>query len=193
MANRVSKIQDVTETSQWKYVNSNLNPADDASRGLTVQELSEGERWLKGPDFLWKSREHWPSKEEEKVPNILDDDPEVRKNAATTLTTFINDSTDNTEPANDMGERFEKFSSWKCLRKSIAWAIRYVKQLCEIANKPRRGETTDVLKTRAKTPQPLKLDELETANKFILTTVQQSNFQDELATLQEKNGSVKRS
>ena len=91
-----------------------------------------------------------------------------------------------------MGERFKKFSSWKCLRKSIAWAIRYVKQLHEIANKQRRGEAIDILKTRARNPQPLRLEELETADKFILSTVQQSNFQDELSTLQEKIGSVKR-
>ena len=91
-----------------------------------------------------------------------------------------------------MCTRFEKFSSWKCLRKSIAWVIRYVKQLRKIANKRRRAEPIDIPKKGAKIPQPLRLDELETADKFILSIVQQSNFQGELTTLKEKNGSVKR-
>ena len=191
VANRVSKIQDATEMSQWKYVNTNLNPADDASRGLTVQELLEGERWLKGPDFLWKHREHWPQQEEIK-PILPERDPEVRKNATAAATTSTDIPINDTEPASDMSARFERFSSWKSLRKSIAWAIRYVERLREIANKRKNGETIDISGQIAENPQPLKLDELKKAEKFILTTVQRSNFQKELTTLKERTGNVRR-
>ena len=67
-----------------------------------------------------------------------------------------------------------------------------MKQLRKIANKRRRAEPIDIPKKGAKISQPLRLDELETADKFILSIVQQSNFQGELTTLKEKNGSVKR-
>ena len=63
VANRIAKIQDATETSQWRYVNTSFNPADDASRGLTADELLGTCRWLNGPEFLWKSREYWPSQD----------------------------------------------------------------------------------------------------------------------------------
>jgi hypothetical protein len=80
VANRVSKIQDATELCQWKYVNTSSNRADDASRGLAAREILKKERWLKGPDFLWKSCEHWPN-QEEIMSDISERDPELRKNA----------------------------------------------------------------------------------------------------------------
>ena len=60
VANRVAKIHDTSEVSQWRYtyVDSKSNPSDDGSRGLKAQELLKNRRWLKGPDFLW--RDDWP-------------------------------------------------------------------------------------------------------------------------------------
>lgn len=37
MANRVSFIKEATKPLQWKYVNSAINPADQASRGLSAE------------------------------------------------------------------------------------------------------------------------------------------------------------
>ena len=39
VANRVCEIRSVSQPSQWRYCPSILNPADDASRGLTVHQL----------------------------------------------------------------------------------------------------------------------------------------------------------
>lgn len=39
VANRVSFIREATEPSQWKYVNTAHNPADQASRGLRAESL----------------------------------------------------------------------------------------------------------------------------------------------------------
>jgi hypothetical protein len=55
VTNRVSKIQDATETPQWIYliyVNTYSDPADDASRRLMAIELLGSDRWLKGPVVL---------------------------------------------------------------------------------------------------------------------------------------------
>nr|XP_039261910.1 uncharacterized protein LOC120338049 [Styela clava] len=59
VANRLAKIEDGSNALQWRYVPTDLNPADDASRGLSVQSLMD-ERWLKGPSFLQEQEEHWP-------------------------------------------------------------------------------------------------------------------------------------
>ena len=40
VANRVQAIRDETVPTQWRFVNSKCNPADDASRGLKGCELS---------------------------------------------------------------------------------------------------------------------------------------------------------
>ncbi|XP_068741760.1 uncharacterized protein [Montipora capricornis] len=39
VANRIAIIHDASSPSQWRYVNSEGNPADDASRGLTVDSV----------------------------------------------------------------------------------------------------------------------------------------------------------
>ena len=52
VANRLSQIHDCSSPSRWRYVPSKLNPADDASRGLKVDELLTNSRWKVGPPFL---------------------------------------------------------------------------------------------------------------------------------------------
>lgn len=56
LANKVSAIRDVTHVSQWRHINTNGNPADDASRGLKVEDLLNGGRWIDGPSFSPKQR-----------------------------------------------------------------------------------------------------------------------------------------
>nr|XP_039256379.1 uncharacterized protein LOC120333093 [Styela clava] len=59
VANRLAKIEEGSNALQWRYVPTDLNPADDASRGLSVQSLMD-ERWLKGPSFFQEQKEYWP-------------------------------------------------------------------------------------------------------------------------------------
>ena len=60
VANRVASIQEASSPSQWRHVCSEQNPADDASRGLSAEALTDNSRWLRGPDFLWKPVHTWP-------------------------------------------------------------------------------------------------------------------------------------
>lgn len=39
-------------------------------------------RWIHAPEFLWKPEESWPVEELLGLRSVLQDDPEVRKNAA---------------------------------------------------------------------------------------------------------------
>ena len=57
---RVAEIQESWSTSSWRYVPSEDNPADDLTRGITVEELSSG-RWMNGPPFLLKPKTEWPN------------------------------------------------------------------------------------------------------------------------------------
>lgn len=52
VANRISFVRDTTDVSQWRYVNTKENPADEASRGLTANRFLSCTRWIKGPEFL---------------------------------------------------------------------------------------------------------------------------------------------
>ncbi|XP_037101510.1 uncharacterized protein LOC119118826 [Syngnathus acus] len=57
---RVAEIQNLTSPSQWRYVGSLHNPADDITRGLTLKEMVQDHRWNKGPHFLLLPEREWP-------------------------------------------------------------------------------------------------------------------------------------
>jgi hypothetical protein len=52
VANRVNKIHDLTKRDQWFHVRGTENPADDASRGLDINDTPKVTRWFKAPLFL---------------------------------------------------------------------------------------------------------------------------------------------
>ncbi|GFX13815.1 integrase catalytic domain-containing protein [Trichonephila clavipes] len=54
VANRVAKVQELTEGFQWNHVPSVLNPADLVSRGLRPCDLLNLRLWWHGPQFLEK-------------------------------------------------------------------------------------------------------------------------------------------
>ena len=61
VANRMGEIQRLTNPDQWKYVPTKQNPADIASRGISVSKLACGSLWLNGPEFLTLPRGQWPN------------------------------------------------------------------------------------------------------------------------------------
>ncbi|KAJ8006653.1 hypothetical protein DPEC_G00109460 [Dallia pectoralis] len=57
---RVAEIQELTNCQAWRYVDSARNPADDITRGKTLQDLAKPNRWSQGPPFLLQDLEQWP-------------------------------------------------------------------------------------------------------------------------------------
>ena len=78
VANRISTIHDGSEPDQWRYVDTKLDPADDASRSLSVDNLLSNTRWIKGPEFLWKAESIWP-KCDAVLGEIPEGDDEVKR------------------------------------------------------------------------------------------------------------------
>lgn len=77
VANSVQQIKEKTLPTQWNYIATKDNPADQASRSLTAQAVIESTTWWNGPPFLWTSLPTVQSNEE--VSNISLDDPVVKK------------------------------------------------------------------------------------------------------------------
>ena len=63
-------------------MNSEENPADDASRGLTVDSIISKNRWINGRDFLWEPESRWPV---QPVAQTSDDDPEIKRESQALL------------------------------------------------------------------------------------------------------------
>ncbi len=52
VANHVLHFQRHSDISQWRYINTTQNPADLATRGLSVEQLQNSDLWWKGPELL---------------------------------------------------------------------------------------------------------------------------------------------
>ncbi|XP_058790947.1 uncharacterized protein LOC131664097 [Phymastichus coffea] len=57
--NRLSKIAETTQITEWRWIPTRQNPADDATRP-SKEALKATDRWFIGPDFLSKHTDDWP-------------------------------------------------------------------------------------------------------------------------------------
>ncbi|XP_073725195.1 uncharacterized protein [Misgurnus anguillicaudatus] len=81
---RVAEIHELTNLTAWRYVDSVQNPADDLTRGKTLNDLSKPNRWCQGPPFLFDPPENWPSNPTERT---TIDRSELKKSAFCGVTT----------------------------------------------------------------------------------------------------------
>lgn len=54
VANRVTKIQELTYNFSWLYINTKTNPADYLSRGSSPENFAKNFHWFKAPEELSK-------------------------------------------------------------------------------------------------------------------------------------------
>lgn len=60
VANRISRIIEITDPINWHHVDSEYNPADLASRGVLPQDLIGNVLWWHGPSWLQNVSDNWP-------------------------------------------------------------------------------------------------------------------------------------
>lgn len=75
VANRISKINEHSQSYQWRHIDSASNPADDISQGMTMKEILAGERWVSGPHCLRLEEKQWPT---QPIINYLSDEVETK-------------------------------------------------------------------------------------------------------------------
>ncbi|XP_055632631.1 uncharacterized protein LOC129773103 [Toxorhynchites rutilus septentrionalis] len=83
VANRVAKIQAVSEGCQWKHVPGINNPADMISRGISPHEIKMSKIWWHGPRWLEQEESTWP---DFKLNNIAELEEELRPRKITSNT-----------------------------------------------------------------------------------------------------------
>jgi hypothetical protein len=60
VSNRVGQIQAHSESKQWRHVPTDQNPADIATRDISMIDMVNSELWWKGPKFLELPETNWP-------------------------------------------------------------------------------------------------------------------------------------
>ena len=146
----------------WKHCPGALNPADDASRGLSAQKLLSIQRWFSGPAFLLKPEEEWPQAE---VGELSEGNLEVKNERPIfTLPTL-----------DKLHELLVRYSSWTVLQRKIAWLLKFKAYLVH-----RNGSNSKYLTT----------EYLEKATVAIVKLMQREMYSEEIGDL-EKRGNVK--
>lgn len=173
VANRVATIHNASSLSQWSYVNTQLNPADDASRGVSADSL---DRSIQGPDFITQSSETWPQRPADMAANVRDDDPEVKDSIVYASELSGQDP---------IAKIIERFSSWSHLKRAVAWLLRYKTSLQRLSKKRKAGKSVEIQSTSAIIP--INVTELKNAETEILKHVQRQCFREEYDLLNQVN------
>lgn len=118
IANRVQTISNLSDPSQWKYIDTKGNPANDASSILDAKALNEQQRWLRGRTLLWQPEKDWPA-QLSSPGEVSNKDPEIKRQVNACVTTITNPS-----PASTATKLFQHFSDWYHLKKAIAVFLR---------------------------------------------------------------------
>lgn len=181
VANRVQKIRDYTAPENWRYIETDQNPADIASRGLTAQELVESKLWWKGPRFL-STTDTPPCLESIE---LSPEDPEVKRTEVFSLSTNVK-----TVPQALLQERLKYFSSWNKAKRAVAVCVRYKAILKERALNKSKSRVKVRNKSSMRHYIPVSVSEIEEAGRIILKDVQAQAFHSEMAALKRMPATV---
>lgn len=124
---RIAEIQSNWNQTNWRYVPSDQNPADDLSRKLPTEHL-EG-RWMEGLSFLRRPKEEWPI---ESVQSVVEEDPEKKSNLKQIGAVV---------PVNEILNPIE-YSNWQWLLRVSAYCMRL---LSNVRKRIRREASSDEL------------------------------------------------
>uniref|UniRef100_A0A2S2PTX9 Integrase catalytic domain-containing protein n=1 Tax=Schizaphis graminum TaxID=13262 RepID=A0A2S2PTX9_SCHGA len=159
VANRVSKVHNLTSRRSWLYVNTKENPADVLSRGCDVQDIQKCTLWWNGPAWLTDEHTSWEALyqihedeeilcEERKQSNPIVMVAEVKKNY------FI--------------QLCEKYSKLSRFQRVFAYVVRYAHNI------------SIKLKSKEKYSGSLSVDEIQNSEKIFIKLLQNQFFGEEL-------------
>ncbi|XP_046560324.1 uncharacterized protein LOC124269353 [Haliotis rubra] len=165
VANRIAVIHEGSTADDWRYVESKLNPGDDASRGLNADEMISQERWMKGPDFLWLDESAWPTIPE--AFELPERDLELKRPKVYFVQGDVKHGCTN--------RLLERYSSWYKLKRAVAWILR-LKQCLLIRYRNMKSD-------QRVSKNPLTVEEIRTAEYEVVKFLQRCHFSDEINDL----------
>ncbi len=168
VANRVRIIRKSSSPDQWRYVATDRNPADLATRSVKACDLESSE-WLTGPQFL-QVKSPPDVQLELPIPDLAAENPEIRPEIKT-LSTHAKP-----EVKGNLGaSRFLRFSRWSSLVKGLA-------KLVSLARKQNRRHPPAIEPPSKES----KIEAQERAKVIILKNAQHEAFPEEIDCLKKK-------
>lgn len=198
VAHRIAAIEEVSTVSEWRWLSTKLNVADDATRDVPVN-FGKEHRWYKGPDFLYEDESTWP--EEQKTSALVETTGEERVN-------HVSINSNRTRLSEGLPD-VSRFSSWNRLRYTTARVLMFI-QMCRPAKqqvnykRTTRNRTADPDWRRVNKPSQPKLQQKKTekkvdrrylpvsaellieAEKLLIRSSQEDSFSQEIEDLRKQ-------
>jgi hypothetical protein len=162
VANRIELIQERSIMDNWRYVPTDVNPADIASRGSTITELSSSSLWKSGPDFILRPQEEWPEQPPYFLPGEAQEEMKTEK--ADNEQFNVREVTTQTEPWPWEAVIERNFRSMNKFITAVALCRRYLHILQDIAKGRRKRP---VLLTRTRTTIEKKIGQTKGRNRVL--------------------------
>ncbi|XP_044316206.1 uncharacterized protein LOC123037801 [Drosophila rhopaloa] len=158
VGNRVAEILESSKVSQWRWVPTADNAADDATRSQNKADLSPESRWLRGPAFLRQPESGWPAPEEgtKGVPDAPDEEEMPSEFALVATNEFV--------------IPFQRYSSFSRLVRTTAWVLRFARWC-----RKQRSELEEY---------GLTAKECENAENLLVRQAQLESFPDEMRSVE---------
>ena len=151
----------VSKKDQWKYIPTNQNPADLASRGIEADSADKVHFWNYGPDFPWTDESKW---------NKYDIDFHMQENDTEVKSMKVKDAT----IQSSILESLEGIGSWTKLRRVVTLIILFKNKW--LKSMKRNPEDTDA-------GIKFNVDLLNQAENIILKLHQKQCFLEEISAL----------
>ncbi|XP_062711767.1 uncharacterized protein LOC134289632 [Aedes albopictus] len=165
VAFRVGEILSKTEATEWRYVPTQHNPADDATKWDKGHSIDVTSRWFRGPEFLHRPEIEWP---EQRSTQSWETDEELRPSMV------------HRENLDENVYQIGKFSKWERLLRVVAYVHRYIAN-CYWKSKKRELITGY-----------LRQEELRDAENGLWRLVQASAYPEEVLVLKQEDGNTKK-
>ena len=158
--NQSRRFRTLSTFYEWIHLPSELNPADEVSRGVTVQDMINNSKWLNGPMFLHRNEESWPGDLKIVQNEMSDDDPEVKPDLQSYSRTLAHRANEDF-----LSSFIQPHSSWEKLKRTVAWLL--------------------IQRSKNASVKMLSVDKLQRAEREIVKHEQGISFPEALQALQK--------
>ncbi|XP_062538350.1 uncharacterized protein LOC134206636 [Armigeres subalbatus] len=155
VAFRVGEILETTNITEWRWLGTKHNVADDGTKWKLRPDLKPTSRWYTGPSFLWKPKNEWP----QSTINDIETSAEIRSNVL-----------HHTECKSRILQP-ENYSCWQRLIRVTSFVRRFVENIKRKQNK------------QPVINGPLTTYELSLAETYQIKRAQEDVFSDEMAKI----------
>ena len=118
--NRVSRIQELTSSDNWRHCRSEDNPADLLTRGLFAEQLVASPQWFGGPAWLSQPEEPPVTDDDVTAPDALPESMDAAADVGTLTTVSVA-----AEPDRDLLQ-VERHGTLSKATRVVGWVLRFV-------------------------------------------------------------------